>query len=524
MSPLIKGRGGWFLTVLLLVMLMVPTSAASARPSAPPMEHLSGDVLEPGDTGAAVVRLQRRLAELRYWLGTVDGTYGELTEQAVLAFQKVNGLRRDGITGPETRAALEHPVRPLARSRGPLSLEAVQDAQVLLLSRFGHVRRIFNAATGTASTPTPNGRYRIYREIHGWHRSPLGLMYNPKYFVAGYAIHGALEIPAWPASHGCVRVSVAAADFLWRRIPIGTPVSVNAAMRSAAPLAAQAGVQTRIAFSRSAGATDAARHYEIFTMAADGSDVVRLTRNDAEDSFPSFSPDGRRIAFASNRDGIPHIYVMNIDGTRTRRLTGAGNGDSLPEWSPDGRWIVFTRNFVLEQQSDLFKVASDGGRAIRLTATPAIEFAPEWSPDGRLIAYTRVDQRLMRFGIAAGRPDGSGRRWIVVNPRSDAGYGDAYPTWSPSGARLAFTRETADRTMDIFSVRRDGSGVRRLTDRRLDAQNPTWSSDGRIAVMLGNDIAVMQRDGSRIRLITSAEREASSPRPFTWPDWGPAAP
>jgi peptidoglycan hydrolase-like protein with peptidoglycan-binding domain len=520
MSSLIRARAGWFLTATLVILLMVPMSAASAGTATPSREDSSVPVLEPGDAGAAVVRLQRRLIDLRYWVGAVDGAYGERTEQAVLAFQKVNGLQRDGIAGAETLRALDHPVRPLARSRAPLALEAVQDAQVLLLSRFGQVRRIFNTATGTASTPTPNGRFRVYRQIHGWHQSPLGMMYNPKYFVAGYAMHGALEIPAWPASHGCVRVSVGAADFLWRRIPVGTPVRIDPAMRTAATLAAQAEPGARIAFARSAGTTDATNRYEIFTMAADGSDSVRLTRNAAEDSYPSFSPDGQRIAFASNREGTPHIYVMNADGTGVRRLTNAGSADSLPEWSPDGRWIVFTRNFVLEQQSDLFKVRSDDGAVIRLTSTPGLEFAPEWSPDGKLIAFTRVDQHLMRFGIAAVRPDGSGRRWIVVNPRSQAGYGDVNATWSPSGTRLAFTRETADHTMDIFSVRRDGTGVRRLTDRRRDAQNPTWSSDGRIALMLGNGIAVMRRDGSDVRLITPAQRNGS-PRPYAWPDWLP---
>ena len=282
------------------------------------------------------------------------------------------------------------------------------------------------------------------------------------------------------------------------------------------------GPQPRIVFARSAGVTDSSDRDEIYTMAADGTDVVRLTHNSVEDSFPAFSPDGRFIAFASARRGTPHIYVMNADGTAARRLTNSPNADSLPEWSPDGTWIVFTRNYVLQQQSDLFRVRSRGGALTRLTSTPEIEFAPEWSPDGNRIAYTLFDQHLNRYGIATIRPNGAHRRWVVTNPRSQHGYTDANPTWSPSGARVAFAREMPDRTMDIFSVRLDGTGLRRLTTARRDAQSPTWAEDGRLAFTLGTGIAVVRHDGSELQAITPSPA-GDRPRPFTWPDWGPAA-
>jgi lipoprotein-anchoring transpeptidase ErfK/SrfK len=66
----------------------------------------------------------------------------------------------------------------------------------------------------------------VYRQINGWRRSPLGLLYRPKYFRGGYALHGSNSVPAYPASHGCVRVSLRAMDHLWSRVPIGTRVRI----------------------------------------------------------------------------------------------------------------------------------------------------------------------------------------------------------------------------------------------------------------------------------------------------------
>ena len=189
-------------------------------------------MLNRGDRGPEVRALQERLVQLRYFVGRVDGIYGYLTQQAVLAFQKVNGLRRDGTVGAATRAALRNPMRPQARTTAAVALEVVKDTQVVLLARNGQVRRIFNASTGKPSTPTPSGRCRIYRQINGWHTSPLGQMYRPKYFSGGYAIHGSLSVPAYAASHGCVRLNTASADFLWTRAPVGTRVLIYSAQRS----------------------------------------------------------------------------------------------------------------------------------------------------------------------------------------------------------------------------------------------------------------------------------------------------
>ena len=200
----------------------------------------SSTVLRPGDSGAAVKSLQTKLVALGYWLGSVDGEYGPLTKQAVVAAQKAAGLTRDGIAGPKTMAALADKVRPSARSTKGLVVEVNLSKQLLLVVKDGRVLRIINTSTGTGKTytrpngttgraVTPKGTFRVNRQIDGWRTSALGKLYRPKYFTTtGVAVHGATSVPAYPASHGCVRVSLKAMAHLWSKgyLPIGGKVYV----------------------------------------------------------------------------------------------------------------------------------------------------------------------------------------------------------------------------------------------------------------------------------------------------------
>jgi N-acetylmuramoyl-L-alanine amidase len=184
-------------------------------------------VLRLGSRGTAVVTLQRRLATLHYDVGAVDGVFGSQTFHGVVAFQKVNGLARDGIVGARTWSALAHPVVP--RPRRWLSASALEvnlTRQVVYLTRQGVVLRILDASSGKASTPTPTGNFTITRRINGWRQSELGLMWRPNYFWRGYAVHGSTSVPAYPASHGCVRLTIESMNRLWSLLRIGMPVSL----------------------------------------------------------------------------------------------------------------------------------------------------------------------------------------------------------------------------------------------------------------------------------------------------------
>lgn len=198
-----------------------PASETAPRPDPDP-------TLAAGDEGHRVLALQQRLADLGYWLGTPDGTYGTLTTHAVMAFQKAEGLQRDGVAGPATRERLATADRPAAAIDGD-GLQIDLERQLLLVVQDGHVVFALHTATGAPATPTPAGTFVISREIDGLRHAPLGTLYRPKYFNKGIAVHGSDSLPAWPASHGCARISNAAMDLLWSSgfAQIGTTVVVH---------------------------------------------------------------------------------------------------------------------------------------------------------------------------------------------------------------------------------------------------------------------------------------------------------
>lgn len=187
-----------------------------------------GPTLVSGSTGAAVTMLQDRLSQLGFIVADTRGSYGYGTFHAVQAFQKVQGLERDGQAGPRTKWFLNHPGVPVGRSSSGRVIEVSLAKQVVMLVENGKVIKVLDASTGKGSTPTPAGRYSIYRQINGYRYAPLGTLYRPKYFNGGIALHGSSSIPAYAASHGCVRLTNAEADYLWS-VPwgnIGTTVWV----------------------------------------------------------------------------------------------------------------------------------------------------------------------------------------------------------------------------------------------------------------------------------------------------------
>lgn len=212
--------------------LAAPLTAAAAP---------SSSMLRKGATGAAVRTLQKRLSALGYWLGAVDGEFGDATFHAVVALQKAAGLARDGVVGPATRGALAKGVRPKAVTKKGHVIEVDLKRQLVLVVDKGRVRRILDASTGSnkwytapdghrAHATTPKGTWRVSWQVDGWHKSPLGRLYRPKYFhVRGIAVHGYPSVPAYPASHGCVRVTLGAMDMLWstKTMRVGTTVRVH---------------------------------------------------------------------------------------------------------------------------------------------------------------------------------------------------------------------------------------------------------------------------------------------------------
>ena len=197
-------------------------------------------ITEQGEAGPEVMAVQRRLTELGYFVGPqLSGKFDNNTSQAVYAFQKVEGLPTTGKIDPATRQHLATAARPKPASPAGDLIEIDKARQILMVVRGGQAAFVFNTSTGTEQTytyggrkrpaHTPEGRFAIFREIDGYHESHLGRMYRPKYFhPRGIAFHGSSFVPPYPASHGCVRLSNAAADFIWdqKLAPIGTAVWV----------------------------------------------------------------------------------------------------------------------------------------------------------------------------------------------------------------------------------------------------------------------------------------------------------
>ena len=158
------------------------------------------------------------LAELRTRIGENDRAIVE----AVLAFQKVHGLPRTGTVEPWLWRRLSRAGIPNAR-RGGDYIEVDKSRQVLFVVRRGEVSRVVHVSTG-ATGNTPLGTWRVYRKVPGWD----WVLWYPMYFLRGFAIHGYPSVPAYPASHGCVRVPMWIAPSLFDSHGFGTTVSVHA--------------------------------------------------------------------------------------------------------------------------------------------------------------------------------------------------------------------------------------------------------------------------------------------------------
>ncbi|MFN2525485.1 MAG: TolB family protein [Actinomycetota bacterium] len=277
--------------------------------------------------------------------------------------------------------------------------------------------------------------------------------------------------------------------------------------------------------------------FDIFTVPSNGAAIQQLTQGSEADIQPSWSPDGRRIAFARLHPSFAtaDIYVMEGDGTGLTNLTqDPVISDYVPAWSPKGDKIVFARRNNPTDPTDvnLHVINADGTGLVQITDTPGIESSPEWSPDGRLIIFARDREASGAAGtpLEVIRPDGSGRR-VVTDPGVQA-FG---PHWSPDGKKILFgsgqsqiqtpfiSLAAGEADRDIWMMRRDGTHPQNLTaDSDADNLFGIWSPDGkRIAFLSDRDgaykIYTMRSDGSNVVKLIDIELDASE----AGLDWGP---
>jgi hypothetical protein len=180
-----------------------------------------------GTSSAAVAQLGSRLRELHY-MAPFTPTFDSRMLDAVYAFEKVQGLPRTGVVDTRFWRQLDHPHVPRPRYLEPADhLEIDKPQQVLFVVRGSRIAQIVPVSTaGLPGKFTPVGRFSIIRKVSGFDPSPLGTLYDPMYFVGGYAIHGNPSVPPYPASHGCVRVPMWIAPSLFAANPYGETVYV----------------------------------------------------------------------------------------------------------------------------------------------------------------------------------------------------------------------------------------------------------------------------------------------------------
>ncbi len=202
----------------------VRVTTTAAKGFTAPHASLTVQIVSPqlslGARGPSVVALEQMLVAQHYALPRADGYFDGDTVEAVLAFQKVHNLSRTGRVDAALWRAIERAHTPAARYAGD-HIEVDKAKQVLYVVRGGKVALVVHVSTG-ATGNTPLGLWHVYRKVTGFD----WVLYYPSYFLRGFAIHGYPSVPAYPASHGCVRVPMWVAARLYAEIPSGSTIYV----------------------------------------------------------------------------------------------------------------------------------------------------------------------------------------------------------------------------------------------------------------------------------------------------------
>ena len=308
-------------------------------------------------------------------------------------------------------------------------------------------------------------------------------------------------------------MSVRRTVFARLRLGIGVATALVAGSAASSAHATFPGQNGKIAFAQS----------DIYVINPDGSGRTRLTSDSCagsfpENVFPRWSPDGRRIVYASLRPraidacGQYDVFVMNADGSGQTRLTSTVDVDESPSsWSPDGSKILVTRGASTE--AAVYVMNADGTGEVRLTDGGAAV----WSPDGREIIFARRHADTNEVDLYSMNPDGS----TVTNLTNSATTEENAPNWSSNATRLAFERAEKPNLggrfdYDIYTMNPGGAGLVQRTDTSsIEESNPVWSPDSTsIAFDTGNGIHIMDPATGDVLTITTGQE----------PDWQPSVP
>ena len=206
--------------------------------------------------------------------------------------------------------------------------------------------------------------------------------------------------------------------------------------------------------------------YDIYTITADGAGLKRLTNGGKADYNSSFSPDGSRIVFTSERTGGGDIYSMKIDGSDVKRLTTSSALDTHARWSPDGKKIAFTSE--RSGSDDVYVMNADGSSQTRLTTSASADFAPDWSPSGEVILFT-TNRNTGQLDIYRMTAAGASQ----TNLTSANTAHNLYSRFEATGGRYQFTSDPFG-DFDIYANTLAGGALDPLIETSDDEYNAEW--------------------------------------------------
>src|SRR6266568_1342430 len=224
----------------------------------------------------------------------------------------------------------------------------------------------------------------------------------------------------------------------------------------------------RLAFGMTVGG-----NVDIYSVLPNGDDLRRLTSDASFDACPSYSPDGKEIAFCSNRSGATEIWKMKQNGTKQEQVTHLNGSVTFPDFSPDGSKIVFGGS-AGGSNPDIWVVNSDGSDAARLTSGPDVDLFPAWSPDGSKIVFIRNAQ------VWTINADGGVATQLTFDPAPKG----QVPDWSPDGDQIAFVSFPAPPSpanlgaRTIYVINADGTGKHAVHPGPGPQIVPAWQARG----------------------------------------------
>jgi lipoprotein-anchoring transpeptidase ErfK/SrfK len=234
---------------------LVLSGAAGLAPAAGAASAPRG--ASPPLSATEIKAAQHRLVELGYWAGATSGPWDVTWRQALVAFQKAEWRKPTGALTRKEWSELQRAAPPVPRETGSAHIEVDLARQVLfMVDDAGVASHILPISTGSGrpfrapgwqgTADTPCGHFTVFSRGNGWHHSQLGEMYNPLYVVGGIAIHGSLDVPAKPVSHGCIRIPMYAARRLPKLVPRDMPVVVYGCKDEVPPTAPAPAVAAKV--------------------------------------------------------------------------------------------------------------------------------------------------------------------------------------------------------------------------------------------------------------------------------------